>query len=443
MFIQGRESMLSSIRDRRGFSLLETAIVIGIAGLLVAALAQEYQQYVIAKVLGTTGQNANTLQAQLAAHMLVFGYLPCPAAPAFAPGVIGPDQAGTLISAGQGDCSIGTANQFTNTTACDPLTRICTTPGHRASPAGLNFNGNNPTINDPVLIGSVPWVDLGISVNNALDGYGNRFTYAVSYYDTQLSATQWGNSQTPGISPNQFGAINIESYNSTTTPQISASFYSATSATYPNVPGTYMLAVVSHGPDGMGAWNYYGQQPHPCLSGGSAPNYTNGLDVENCNGDNTFLLNGSNVNNSTGNMYSTVPGANHYDDSLVIYDINFSVDLWSVEGSIGTMTNNLGGNVGIGNQSPAYSLDVTGNIQIDNGLQVSTLCDQNGNNCMPTNNILNTGMLCNGGGLVTAISNNSVQCTQQINLGTITPATCPTGQYATGITATGSLVCAP
>jgi prepilin-type N-terminal cleavage/methylation domain-containing protein len=460
--------MLPSVRSSRGFSLVELCIVIAIAGLLVAAVISQYTIYLATKATGTTTQNANTIQAALASHMLVFGALPCPAPPMLAPGT---------PAAGVGDCTMANPVPLSvgnpppaitpaTPPVCSPTTGICVTPGSRQSASsiygqsgpGAFFDGN-PTHMDPVLIGSVPWIDLGIGVNAVIDGYGNRFTYAVSYYDTQQAAVQWGTSQNPAIPPNQFGAINIEAYNAATVPQISNSFYSATNVagtpTY-HMTGTYMLAIISHGPDGMGAYNYYGLQAHPCLNLPSdvAPNFANGYDVENCNNDNTFLLNGSNVNDPNGNMYSLVAGPTHYDDTLAIFDVSFSVDLWSVQGAIGTMTNNLGGNVGIGTSSPNYPLDVQGNIQTV-GLQADTLC-QNGSDpanpsnpsdCFPTANLLTSGMTCQGQGIVTGISQNAVQCLQQVNLGSITPLTCaPSGgqpTYVTGIDSAGNLLCQP
>jgi hypothetical protein len=449
--------------------------VVAIAGLIVAAVAAQYTIYIQSKQRGTTIQNANTIQAALSSHMLVFGSLPCPAPPMLAPGT---------PNAGVGDCTMAglpsPSDPLSATNAppaallpgtpanCSPTTGICVTPGYRQTSStiygntgpGAYFDGN-PTHMDPVLIGSVPWIDLGIGVNTVMDGYGNRFTYAVSFYDTQQAAVQWGTSQSPALPPNQFGAINIQAYNATTTPSVTNSFYSATNVpstpTY-HMPGTYMLAILSHGPDGAGAYNYYGQQPHPCpFISGTSPPFANGYDVENCNNDNTFLVNGSNVNNPSGNMYSQLPGATHYDDTLAIFDVSFSVDLWSVQGAIGTMTNNLGGNVGIGTSSPGYPLDVQGNIQTV-GLQADTIC-QNGtdaanpsnpSDCFPMANILTSGMSCVNGvsqGLVTGISQNAVQCLQQVSLGSITPLTCaPSGgqpTYVTGIDSAGNLVCRP
>jgi len=441
------------MRKNKGFSLVELMVALTIFGLLSAAGAVKYSHYAKTKALSDTLMRRDLVSAALSRYLYNFGALPCPASPSAAPG---------SPKAGVGDCSTVMA-QFPSYTDWQPNTSC--DENHICIVQGARFTANNPTYcpgpkscnnqqpntaayNDPVIIGTLPYVDLGLAINDSVDGWGNRMTYAVSYYLTSgwvdpTVQCKYTIPPTPHAFCSDFGVISQENYAASVdailpTPNPNLSIGP------PGVPNAYMLAVVSHGPHGKGAWNYAGTRPVPCDltpidtgAGSGLPRQpkSTGRDNENCNGDAVFLANGDNAEQ---NLTSLGSGPSYYDDAFVLTDITIGKDMWKLGQQGNQLQNKDGGFVGINTSLPADPLDVQGNIQANN-FQSDTYCDNKTGNCFQQA-LLSPGLTCNNG-LMTGIASSTPLCQTAISLSGVTPVTCPHGQYITGVDKKGNPTC--
>jgi prepilin-type N-terminal cleavage/methylation domain-containing protein len=228
-----------------GFNLIELAIAMTISGLLMAGFLQDYSIMSEKARLDTTKQRLDDLRSALMTYAVGHERLPCPASPSGAP-------------PGEDSCAPG---------ALPDKDVIAVSP----SPLKQGDQQNE------IWIGAVPLRDLRLSNEQGLDGWGNRFTFAVSRRLT-LPRGMRGNPVPPGII-----TVQDEKGNNVL-----------------DVAGTGRYVIVSHGPTGAGAWTAQGRQT-PCDP------VT--LDGKNCSGGDTFVVSG----------FSLVAGSTFYDD-IVVYD---------------------------------------------------------------------------------------------------------------------------
>ncbi|MEZ0261272.1 MAG: type II secretion system protein [Alphaproteobacteria bacterium] len=426
--------MILAVRKSGGFSLIELAIIVTIIGLLMSAGMQTYRVYINTKVVNDTEQRRDAVKEAMARHLFNFGFLPCPAGPALAPDTVnaGKSQMNGTVAPEDSRCE----NWSQAAGYCNPVSGICRVDGARHSAC----NPNAVTVKDPVLIGSVPYVDLGIPLTDTIDGWGNRMTYAVSYYLTQA-----------GTYSDQCGAVNVKTYSRSTgntSPMWSPLLpenqddSAPTYNTGNNIAGGFMYAIVSHGPDGRGAYTYYGQPGPACGTGR--------LDVENCNGDAIFVNRGD---NETDSAYSLGTGSalaltKYYDDAFVLMDVTKDRDKWT-RPSLTSIENKAGGRVGIGGVPDAandYRLDVEGNMKLID-YQADDICSNTpdgagwtGPLCFSQDMIGGSGITC-GDGMMTGIVNGVQTCVSRISTVGLVPGTCPTGQLLKGFTALGGIIC--
>ncbi|MDE1151890.1 MAG: hypothetical protein PW788_05065 [Micavibrio sp.] len=284
-----------------GFSLIELSILLLIIGLLSTTALQTYRQYIIDKTNNTTSASLTQAKQSLSNFVFQHGRLPCPADPSLAP---------DDVHAGIEFCPTGTA------IGCSGFgggNKVCRINGARPTSDSIS-----PFTPDPVLTGALPYLTLGITETDAMDGWNNKLSYNVTEYMTRAGSGAPGS-----MSYNdQYGAINIQVYDPVNKAIISGLNPAITGTALPN---SYLLAVVSHGSDGRGAYNYYGKMTRACAATGTT------RDAENCNGDATFLDRGT----GNGSVYSLAPGANYYDDAFVISSLPKDNDKWSM-GASGT-----------------------------------------------------------------------------------------------------------
>lgn len=124
--------------SRRGFTLIEIAIVLVVIGLLISGGLLAVGPVIQSAKISETKQKMATVEAALLGYVIANGCLPCPAA--------------------RGASATGITNNGTAdyTTAC-------------GSGGACTGAGN----------GLVPWVTLGIAENDAIDGWGRRLIYSV------------------------------------------------------------------------------------------------------------------------------------------------------------------------------------------------------------------------------------------------------------------------
>lgn len=132
----------------RGFTLVEIAFVIVIAGILLAMVIGATASVVENSRLRVTRTNMDSVKTSLQSFIARNGRLPCPAIEDRTPAA---NDYG-LEAATMGTCT-GTVNL----------------PGQVG-----------PPVIDAAKRGVVPWKSLGMTFENATDGWGNQFTYMVT-----------------------------------------------------------------------------------------------------------------------------------------------------------------------------------------------------------------------------------------------------------------------
>lgn len=219
------------MRERRGFTLIEMAVVLFIATVVLGAIAQYVTAQVLQARLSSTRAKQDAIKTALVGFISRNNRLPCPAAATIAMG-----GANNGVEVAAGTCA-----------------------------------GAGVTVNGAVASGVLPWVTLGLPNDTALDGYGNRFTYQVVVAATALTAQTIAGMR---------GAINVH----TTTPVAAGNQTNDCSAGATTNPCAAVAVVVSHGLDGYGAYNEQGVQI--AVPAG----IVNGDAWENTNGDNAVVV---------------------------------------------------------------------------------------------------------------------------------------------------------
>lgn len=253
-----------------GFTLIDVAMGLTIAGFLLAGMASAAKIYVKNKELEDTRDHAKIVASAIDNYVLEKGRFPCPA----------------RISAKMEDADYG------KETACsvfDPATKTVSIPFAPGTfDAGLGLWGEEADDqylgqDRYVVRGAVPFVDLNIPEFYGYDGYGNRLMYAVSASQT-----------------NELGFIN--SGGGAITVVDSSQDTGTTGAAR---RGTHFV-VFSAGPSGEGAWTRYGAEFLPCGAG---------LDAENCN---TSTSGAGKKARYMSARYSLATGAERFDDIVVL-----------------------------------------------------------------------------------------------------------------------------
>jgi len=232
-------------KHQKGFTLIEIAIVMVITGLMVSMMAEGFTSVIQRQRLTQTNTYIEQIREALSDYVALNGRLPCPADPSIAPGM-----AGYGREAGADCAAVPTAEVAQVDGRIDPVTTVAL----------------------KIRVGAVPVLTLGLPFEAISDGFGNRFTYAVT--ESLTSSTTFAASQ---------GAIEI---------------VDSTGTSMLTTPGTGLYTVLSHGRDGRGAYNELGNLH------GSACGDDDGLDTENCDGDGVFR---------TG-LFSSATGNQHFDD---------------------------------------------------------------------------------------------------------------------------------
>lgn len=189
-----------------GFSLVELAIVVLIVSILLTMGLAAFSVQVDTAALSATQKRQETIKDALIAYLRTNRRLPCPE---------------TTGLAGGGTSPTGRENRT---------------------------NGSPPDPSFPCssYVGTLPWRDLGLPKDTALDGYGNFMTYFVSSAAAD-SDPDWTRMAIPGTitgfstgSPGRFAIT----HNSQTT-GVDASLYP--------LPALAAIILVSHGKNGFGA----------------------------------------------------------------------------------------------------------------------------------------------------------------------------------------------
>jgi prepilin-type N-terminal cleavage/methylation domain-containing protein len=194
-------------RTDSGFTLVELAIVLLVTGILMAAYLDASRLWLETRRHDVTMARMRLIQDAMTHYFSRNTAYPCPAAPVSNPSDDLPYE----------DCTTLSPAQI-----------------QQAKKQGIAFINYN---NRQIIEGAVPFRLLNIPRESALDGWDHQFTYAIT---ARLTRHATFNANLGGI-----GIID-ENNESLTTP-----------------PASALWALVSHGPDGSGAW-YNGSEATSC-----------------------------------------------------------------------------------------------------------------------------------------------------------------------------------
>jgi prepilin-type N-terminal cleavage/methylation domain-containing protein len=390
------------MRKDAGFSLIELSIALLVIGLFVSVGVQFVNKELAQKAFDDTINRSQTIKAAIEAYYFDNGYYPWPANP-------------TLT---EGNPNYGKQ---------DPARPVTAAPTETVQ-------------------GAVPFVDLKIGIKDTLDGWGNKFTYAVS------------RSQTPFGSPAPMPEDGV----------ITVTALDLNTGTQGEVPDVHWV-LVSHGRLGLGAYTTAGVRI-PC------PAAAAGIERDNCNDDAHFYMSGE--ADMSAEYRSLVAGTGYIDDYTLYRDtvfVRYWINPLNAPGGENNAVNVVGA-LGIKTLTPGQKpilnpdgttsweasgvdFDVEGAARAnfvgpgageEKGLAKSMrYCADEGGDCFEAEKIAGVGMqdcvLLGGAGVtqkaaMAGITMNSAKCIgTMVNL---TPQDCPPGtNYMKGISATGDPIC--
>ena len=334
---------------------------------------------------------------------------------------------------------------------------VCWTVGNRDLPIDAGAAVGNST-EEHVLIGDVPYADLGLPLQFYTDGHGSKFTYAIS---RGLTGVVLGVNK-PFSDTN--GVIRLNDQGG---------------GQHTGTASDLHYVIVTHGEDEIGAFGEGGTIIAACAGAGA--------DVENCDNDGIFNSNFAIINDGTGvatyqRIQNDVDAATYYDD-YIFWSQTTATDIWTRTVGTPDMYFRNADNIRVGGAGgaivPSAKLHIIGNLQVEGEARVNRFCDPNlpGGTCpnasttglVAPNNypanvftpsiiagpINNSNRGVNGGGIscpndvpLIGIANSNEVCGSAVNSVAIPAGTratlggCAAGTWPRGTDATGRFICA-
>lgn len=401
------------MKNSRGFTLLEMAIVVVILGIGVTAFAYTYDIYLKQQRVEKTKTAVETVSRALSAYYSYNGHYPCPSSPKLVRG--NPDYGYEAAD----KC----ATQAINIGNCGADGTCIEESVAEIDRPGTVFDH----VRFRVRIGAVPFRVLNLDDSDVIDGYGNRITYAVTEHLAM----------NPADDPySQFGGgiiiKNSEGQNLQNETLFGESYIPDSSI----ISGHYI--VISHGENGSGAYTSSGTKL-PCPPAG--PEFNNCDTGEpGASGKAIFIA----------SQTEEGKGADSFDD-VTAYFSESDNSLWQVSDSdpLSIYSRALG-NIGIGinktddidekNQINGVARageipsPIPGDPPLGGGkIKTKEICK--GNNCFEPGKIAGAGMTCPNGRFAKRVENSGLECSDIIEIGC-------TGQAAMrGIDANGRPIC--
>ena len=399
------------ISCKKGFTLIEMAIVVMILGIALAAGAKIYDLHRKTIAIEDTQVAIADLNGAIGDFRSVFGRYPCPAS----------------LTATRDDPTYGREqcedlsdnSDFSDVAPGQCKNGICIEESVRDIPAGYLIGATlipttTATATTPrVRIGAIPFRDLNLDEINAYDGYGNRISYVVTEHLAFSDSFQ-----------NDGGGIEILGDSGAT-------------ALAAGEEGSAHFLIFSHGANGEGAYTMEGIQI-PCT--------TTSAEGQNCeNNDQEAIYNYS--------MGNTAEGATQTDDVMAFFTQR-DLPIWQKnEDNPNDVYLKPKGNLGFGFNRDT---DIPEELTVQRTLRAekdpvsneggrvdgNSLCTRNSTTpeCFPT--ALIGGKLAEGGGMkcpdgqfMKGIANNQPICEVEVKL------TCPAGKYMTGVDYYGNIIC--
>jgi len=404
--VKGRGKCISAFCVSSGFTLLEMAIVVLIAGILLSIVIQIYAGYMANRRVRVTYERMQRVEVALQKFYESQGRYPCPA-----------DLAGT--TSGIENCKVGGSDG-----------------------ARMTYGNNTSYLGDTadmVYVGAVPYETLllGIGDTNPYTDPPEEEKYVSDYEFVRRndSLDDWGRKLTY-IVPE---ALTYQATYKQEYASIGVIDESGVSLTEPENSAAWVL--ISHGDNGSGAY----------MSDGSvfSGSICEGIETHKNNCD----LAGSNTTNGGITIISSLKniakGNNYFDDIVMFSSANNSI-YWeparndpNTNKSIASrdIVNSNKGFVGIGNANPVEKLDITGgSMETDRIKAGANICDENAH-CLDISGFVNA---CSGAGqVVNGIYQGKFTCASGVSPSAVAVTTnqdCGS-LYVIGIRSNGTLIC--
>jgi prepilin-type N-terminal cleavage/methylation domain-containing protein len=241
---------------RNGFSLLELSIVLVVIGIILS-MGLDISSSMIEKAnRDKTKKILSDIEAAMVGYYKTYGHLPCPAS----------------STDGLSDPNFGKS------------TVACNSSSPAAGTVDVNSESPEVTPTKEIRIGTIPVRDMSLPTTYMFDAWGNRITYSV-IKDLAVDASTYINypKGIDGILGNaDDGAPDTDSNGAgDTTGIIKMQDKAGSQITYSDKRITTPYVLVSHGRNGMGAYNRFGGLAVACS--GSTP------EKKNCDNDSTFV----------------------------------------------------------------------------------------------------------------------------------------------------------
>lgn len=368
-----------------------------VSGLVFAALFKAYTIYLKKEEIRNVKENIKTSAGQVSLFYSRKKRYPCPADRS-----LGPNDAnyGKEFDSGCDPSAIGLT--LGNCTANDGICMV----------EGAEDRDNDGT-GDPVFIGALPVHDLR-EANGSLygdkqsqDSWNGKLLYAVSANLTQH----------PLVNPlNKFynGVIDAKDEHGFNTAGITND-------------GHYVI--LSHGPDRKGAFTPEGQRFVAC---GPPPIAE---DNENCDDDDATFVQALGIYQGD--------SARFYDDFAYFATMKTG-GLWSYYHDQQHVYNLNTENVGIKTETPDQQLTVDGAIRVDNNALATEICNSDGSNCFPIQNITGSNIIrCNSANQVMdGIDRGRADCVTP-SIQQLQETDCGEDRWVRGVRTDGSVICWP
>lgn len=410
-------------RNKRsaGFTLLELSFVLIIIGITMIPLLNALERYYTQRQVSLTRSSVASATTLINEYKGNTGAYPCPSKRALP---LSDDEYGESV-----DCKSAADIAALGLTAnsCNAAIGMCLV---ELSGIDKDADGND----DRIIIGGFP-----ISTIIAADADGDVEFRSNDVFSTRMDIDAWGNQMTYAMSLTFADSDNKDKYWAGVINAIDE--HGNPTA---GMGGDAHFVVLSHGPDGKGAYNQNGVVGTTC--GTVTANTFD--DDENCDNDDTFI--------QAIGMYQGTPGETYDDFIRFSKQIDNAVWLTRTVDPTPTMPasgderiemwNGPSGNVGINMlTAPAEKLDINGVLSADYNIRVDQICDLNGN-CFKTEILSTTnGIQCPAGQYLKGIENGGPICEvpkfeDSSGSGKLSATNCGAG-WVHGFRSDGSVIC--